>query len=81
MLGIPRRYAHFVFGVIQSGLTSAMAAAIASRPFIADGSFVRQWLQSWLIAWLLMLPVVVCAASAIRKLSHVLTREESSPNS
>ena len=33
MLGIPRRYSHFVFGVIQSGLTSAIAAAIASLPF------------------------------------------------
>jgi disulfide bond formation protein DsbB len=29
MLGIPRRFGHFVFGVIQSGLTCAIAAAIA----------------------------------------------------
>jgi hypothetical protein len=36
MLGIPRRYAHFVFGIIQAGLTSATAAAIASFPFIAE---------------------------------------------
>lgn len=76
MLGIPRRYAHFVFGIIQSGLTSAIAAAIASCPFLADGSFMKHWLQSWLMAWLLMLPVVLFAAPAIRKLSLSLTRED-----
>ncbi len=81
MLGIRRRYAHFVFGVIQSGLTSAVAAGIASLPFLAEGSFVRQWLQSWLIAWLLMLPVVVFAAPAIQNLSLALTRDEPPPNS
>ena len=30
MLRIPRRYGHFVFGVVQSGLTTAIATAIAS---------------------------------------------------
>jgi hypothetical protein len=30
MLGIPRRYSHFIFGIIQSGLTSCIAAAVAS---------------------------------------------------
>jgi len=30
---IPGRYSHFAFGVIQSGLTSGIAAAIASVPF------------------------------------------------
>jgi hypothetical protein len=77
MLGIPRRYAHFVFGVIQSGLTSAVAAAIASFPFLTDGSFLKHWLQSWLLSWFLMLPVVLFAAPAIRKLAHFLTREDS----
>lgn len=77
MLGIPRRYSHFVFGVIQSGLTCAIAAAIASYPFLSEGHFVRHWLQSWAVAWLLMLPVVVFAAPSIRKLTYVLTRDES----
>ena len=73
MLGIPRRYSHFVFGVIQSGLTSAIAAAIASLPF--STTFTVHWLQSWLISWLLMLPVVIFAAPAIRRLAHAVTRE------
>lgn len=75
MLGIPRRYAHFVFGVIQSGLTSAIAACIASFPFLVNGDFLRHWLQSWLIAWLLMLPIVVFAAPMILKLAILLTRD------
>ena len=77
MLGIPRRYSHFVFGVLQSGLTSLIAAGIASFP--ADGAvlFVRHWVVSWLIAWLAMLPIVLLAAPAIRAFSLWLTREES----
>lgn len=75
MLGIPRRYSHFVFGVIQSGLTSAIAAAIASLPFRVTGSFTMHWLQSWLVSWVLMLPVVIFAAPAIRRLAHAMTRE------
>ena len=75
MLGIPRRFSHFVFGFIQSGLTCAVAAAIASYPFWSVGSFVSHWLQSWLIAWIMMLPIVLFAAPAIRNLTHILTRE------
>jgi hypothetical protein len=73
MLGIPRRYGHFVFGVIQSGLTSAIAAAIATLPY---GPFWLHWVQSWIVSWLLMLPIVLFAAPAIRKLSDLLTRED-----
>ena len=75
MLGIPRRFSHFVFGFIQSGLTCAVAAAIASVPFLAAGTFVSHWLQSWLMAWIMMLPIVLFAAPAIRSLTHLLTRE------
>jgi hypothetical protein len=69
MFSIPRRYSHFVFAVIQSGLTSLVAAGIASFPSITH------WLVSWLVAWLVMTPIVVLAAPAIRSLSLVLTRE------
>jgi len=76
MLGIPRRFSHFVYGVIQSGLTSAIAAGIASFPFIAMASFVNHWLESWLVAWITMLPIVLFAAPTIRNLTHLLTRED-----
>ena len=76
MLGIPRRYSHFVFGFIQSGLTCAIAAAIASVPLVPSGNFVVHWLQSWLFSWVLMLPVVLFAAPLIRRLAHAVTMEE-----
>jgi hypothetical protein len=66
---IPRRFSHFVFGVLQSGLSCLIAAGIASYPSITH------WLMSWLISWGAMLPVVVLAAPAIRSLSLSLTRE------
>ncbi len=59
MLGIPRRYSHFVFGVIQSGLTSLIAAGIASFPAQSAMLFVQHWMVSWLIAWAAMLPVAL----------------------
>jgi FtsH-binding integral membrane protein len=76
MLRIPRRFSHFVFGFIQSGLTCAVAAAIASLPFLAGGTFVVHWLQSWLVAWIMMLPIVMFAAPAIRNLTDILTQED-----
>jgi hypothetical protein len=76
MLGIPRRYSHFLYAVIQSGLTCAIAAAIASAPFLSQHAFIRHWLQSWGMSWLLMLPVVLFAAPMIRRLTWMLTREE-----
>jgi len=45
MLRIPRQYSHFVYGFIQSGLTCAIAAAIASLPLMAEGAFVAHWLK------------------------------------
>ncbi|TXH83422.1 MAG: DUF2798 domain-containing protein [Rhizobium sp.] len=75
MFSIPRRHSHVVFGVIQSGLTSLIAAAIASFPMIYSGGFMRNWIGSWLVSWSLMLPVVLFAAPFIRELAFRLTRE------
>lgn len=68
MLKLPSRYSHFAFGVIQAGITSSIAAAIASIPFIDKGLFFRHWLESWGISWLAMLPVVLLAAPFIRRM-------------
>jgi hypothetical protein len=75
MLPIPRRHAHFLFGVIQSGLTSLIAAGIASMPFWPSGQFIHHWLLSSLVAWATMIPFVLLAAPAIRRMSNWLTRE------
>ena len=76
MSGIPRRHSHFIFAVIQSGLTSLIAAGIASLPLVTIGQFLMHWLWSWLASWIVMLPVVVLAAPLIRSVSLRLTRDE-----
>jgi hypothetical protein len=76
MLGIPRRYSHFMFAVIQSGLTCLIAAGIASFPMVTMSQFVVHWLLSWVISWVMMLPVVVLAAPLIRSISLRLTSAE-----
>ncbi len=73
---VPRRYSHFVFGIIQSGLTSAIASGVASIALLSEGRFFANWLPAWLGSWMLMLPIVILAAPFIRRLAHALTREE-----
>lgn len=70
---IPSRYRYFAYGVIQSGLTCSIAAAIASIPFVENGLFFQHWLRSWSVSWLTMLPVVVSATPIIRRLVDRMT--------
>lgn len=76
MLPIPRRHHHYVFAVLQSGLTTLIASGIASAPLAGEDRFLTQWLWSWVAAWTLMAPVVIVAAPTIRRLSLALTRGE-----
>jgi hypothetical protein len=46
IFGIPRRYSHFVFAVVQSGLTCLIAAGIASLPLMTISQFLTHWLLS-----------------------------------
>ena len=73
MLRIPRHYSHFVFAVIQSGMTSAIAAAIACAPFLEESTFLIHWLGSWLLAWAVMIPIVLLLAPIIRRIVFALT--------
>ena len=77
MLRIPRRYSHFLFGFIQSGLTCAVAAAISSAPFFSSPMFASQWIKSWIISWVIMTPVVLLAAPVIRYTVDFVTSVES----
>ncbi|KAB0481000.1 Protein of unknown function [Pseudomonas reinekei] len=70
---IPSRYEHFVFGIVQSGLTCLVAAAIATRPHAFEIAFVGRWLSSWMLSWALIVPVVLLAAPLIRSLVRSLT--------
>jgi len=43
MFGIPRRFSHFIFAVIQAGLTCLIAAGIASLPLVTIRQFFAHW--------------------------------------
>jgi Protein of unknown function (DUF2798) len=66
---IPGNYSHFVYGVIQSGITSAVATGITCLP----QSTFRYWAISWLLSWAAMIPVVFCLAPVIRKIVDRIT--------
>ena len=76
MLGIGRQHSHFVFAVIQSGVTCLVAAAIASVPSWATGQFLKYWLLSWFVSWVTMIPVVLLAAPTIKAAVLYLTRKQ-----
>jgi hypothetical protein len=73
MRKLPRKYCHYVFGVIQSGITCSIAAAIACAPFASTGTFLSHWIGAYLYSWIAMLPLVVMAAPVIRKLAGAIT--------
>jgi hypothetical protein len=73
MSGIPSRHSHFVFAVIQAGLTCLIASGIASLPVVTISQFLTHWLLSWVVSWITMLPVVLLAAPIIRSVSLRLT--------
>ena len=74
MWKVPKEYNHYAFGAIQAGVTCAVASAIASMQFLADGTFVSHWRRAYLFSWAAMLPVVVVAAPLIRWLANRITR-------
>ena len=73
---VSRRYAHFLYGAIQSGITSGVATAVASFRFLSEGAFLTNWLQSWLTSWALMVPIVLIAAPIIQRLTRSMTHDE-----
>ncbi len=80
MLPIPRRHVHYVFAVLQSGLTTFAATGIASAPSFGQAQFAMQWLSAWSVAWLLMIPLVLVAAPALRRIAAALTRPDEEPS-
>jgi hypothetical protein len=74
-LRISARHSHLAFGLIQSAITCAVAAGIASIPFAETGSFAVYWAKTWVISWISMLPVVIFAAPFIRALVDRFVRD------
>jgi Protein of unknown function (DUF2798) len=74
MLPIPRHFAHYVFGVIQSGITTFVASGIGSATALRGGTFLSSWMTAWIASWALLVPVVLLVAPLIRRASIALTR-------
>lgn len=71
---LPRRYAPYVYGVIQAAVTTAIATAIATHQMTDFGLiFVQMWVVSWLLAWASMLPVVIVVSPIIQRAVLALT--------
>jgi len=69
-LKLPKRHGPLLFGVIQSCVTCAIAAAVAHS---ADtfGAFAQHWVKTWFLSWVMTLPIVVLAAPSSAKSSAV----------
>ena len=71
-----RRYAHYLFAIVQSGITAAVASAITSSRLAAEDFTMGIWLSSWLVSWATMVPIVLLAAPVIKRLTFALTGNE-----
>jgi hypothetical protein len=70
---IPRRYSHFVYGAIQSGLTTGVATAVATSGYEYEATSLLRWATAWVTSWVLMMPLVLFVAPVIQRLTSLLT--------
>lgn len=69
MIRIPRRFVPITYGIIQAGITTGVATAVATLQTAGmDGVAIAAWLWSWGISWITMLPVVVLVAPFIQRI-------------
>lgn len=66
---IPRKYEHYLFGLVLSGLMSFVVSGISTLRAVGliDG-FLHLWIGGWLTAWLVAFPVVLFVAPLARRL-------------
>ena len=70
---IPQHYGHYVFAILQSGVTCAVASAITVFKTDAGDFQIVDWLCAWGLSWLIMLPVVLLFAPVLRKAVEKMT--------
>lgn len=70
---LPPRYSAHVFGVMQSGLTTALASAIATFGAVGFSlAALAKWVVAWVIGWATVVPVVIVLAPHLKRLSERL---------
>jgi hypothetical protein len=73
---IPQRYAPVLFGLVLSGLMSAIVSAIATLRTIGfDPDLLSIWAGSWATSWAVAFPTVLVVAPIARRLVGKLTRD------
>ena len=78
---IPTRYAPFIYGILQSAVTTGVATGIATQQLLGFGmEFAQRWLYVWAIAWLTMLPVVLLVAPLLQRAVVALTGPPAVPS-
>jgi hypothetical protein len=74
MARLPQRYAPLVYGIVQAGITTAVAAANTTHQLTGFGmQFLSRWASAWSLSWLTMLPVVISLAPLIQRAVVALT--------
>ena len=76
MLYVPRRHAHYLYGVIQAGITCGVATLIAHLSFMQGSDASAGLFLSWLLSWLTMVPIVLLSAPLIRRAVNRLTVDD-----
>lgn len=72
---IPARFAPVLFGLILSGLMSAIVSAIATlRAAGLTEGFPALWLGAWAPSWAVSFPTVLVVAPVTRRIVARLTR-------
>jgi FtsH-binding integral membrane protein len=77
MAFIPKKYEHIAFGLLLSGLMSAVVSMIASLRAVGfDRSVLTLWIGSWPIAWSIAFPTILVVAPMVRRLLKRIVRPE-----
>ncbi|MEQ1612982.1 MAG: DUF2798 domain-containing protein [Hyphomicrobiaceae bacterium] len=72
---MPRHFAPYILGGLQSAMTIGIATAIAT--YQSSGvavSFLSRWLSSWGVSWVIILTIVIGFASEIQHQVLMITR-------
>lgn len=78
MRRLPKHHAPFIYGIIQSAITTAIAIAITTHQLAGRSmDFLWSWLASWGLSWLSMLPIVILVSPLIQRAVQSVTQPAS----
>jgi hypothetical protein len=70
---IPHQFSHYIFGVLQSGVTCAVASGITVFGAANSENKFFDWLIAWSMSWITMLPVIFLIAPILRQTVEQIT--------